>query len=324
MGTLQTHLISLISTPLFIFVICLEIILSHIHPPHRFNWRDSLNNFMLSILSGLIDLLVRGLSLIVLIFTFELRLDTLEHNIAYWILLLLLVDMMHYWLHRLGHTCRLFWAMHVNHHSSDQFNFTVGFRASVLEPFYRFVFFIPLTILGFQPIDIFFVYSITEIWAILTHTEKVRKLGWLEYIFVTPSHHRVHHASNPKYLDMNMGTVFIFWDKIFGTFQKELPAEEYEPLRYGLTKPLEKENLPHIIFHEWKNILLDLRRKDIGWKVKFKYLFGPPGWSHDGTRLTSHQLRLNEKWKTLKSKEPTQNQELPARPKSEYPCGQAV
>jgi hypothetical protein len=121
-----------------------------------------------------------------------------------------------------------------------------------------------------------------------------------------------------------MGTVFIFWDKIFGTFQKELPAEEYEPLRYGLTKPLEKENLPHIIFHEWKTIIKDLRRKDISWKIKLNYLLGPPGWSHDGSRLTSNQLRLNEKWKTLKSRDSTEKQELRDKPKSEYPCGQAV
>ncbi len=323
MGTVQTQLVSLISTPLFILVIGFEIILSHIHPPHRYNWKDSLNNFALSILSGLIDLLVRGLSLIVMAFAFEFRLFSPEHSIFYWLALVPLVDLMHYWLHRLGHTVRLIWAMHVNHHSSDQFNFTVGFRASVFEPFYRFLFFIPLTIIGFKPIDIFFVYSITEIWAILTHTEKVRKLGWLEYTFVTPSHHRVHHASNPKYLDRNMGTLFIFWDKLFGTFQKELPEQEYEPIRYGLTKPLEKENIPHLIFHEWKNIIKDLRQKDISWKNKWNYVFGPPGWSHDGRTLTSKQLRLNEKKKLLSETAIARKDEDPSV-KTGYPWGQAV
>jgi sterol desaturase/sphingolipid hydroxylase (fatty acid hydroxylase superfamily) len=323
MDTFQANLVSLISTPLFVFVIGLEIILSHIHPPHKYNWRDSLNNFALSILSGLTDLLVRGLSLIVLAFTFKFRLFSFEHGVIYWVALLFLVDISHYWLHRLGHTVRLIWAMHVNHHSSDQFNFTVGFRASVLEPFYRFLFFIPLTIIGFKPIDIFFIYSITEIWSILTHTEKVGKLGWLEYIFVTPSHHRVHHASNPKYLDRNMGTLFIFWDKLFGTFQKELPELEYEPIRYGLTKPLEKENIPHLIFHEWKNIINDLRRRDLSWKNKWKYLFGPPGWSHDGSSLTSKQLRLNEKKKLL-GDAATGGKETDSHVKTGYPWGQAV
>src|SRR5438270_12794801 len=111
---------------------------------------------------------------------------------------------------------------------------------------------------------------------------------------VTPSHHRVHHASNPKYLDKNLGMFFIIWDKMFGTFQPELPAGEYESLRYGLTKPLLKETPTNIVFHEWKQIVEDLKRTDIGWREKIFYLFGPPGWSHDGTRLTSEQLRSRE------------------------------
>jgi hypothetical protein len=91
-----------------------------------------------------------------------------------------------------------------------------------------------------------------------------------------------------------MGTVFIIWDKLFGTFQRELPADRYQPIRYGITRPIEKETLPLIIFHEWKDIVKDVRRKDISFKQKLMYLFGPPGWSHDGTKMTSEQLRLKE------------------------------
>jgi sterol desaturase/sphingolipid hydroxylase (fatty acid hydroxylase superfamily) len=241
-----------------------------------------------------VDIVMRGISFALLTFFFTYGFLTLTHSFLYWLVLLLLVDMMHYWLHRLGHTCRLFWAVHVNHHSSSQFNFTVGFRAGVLEPLYRFAFFIPVALLGFQPVDILLMYSITEIWAILTHTEKIHKLGWLEYILVTPSHHRVHHASNVKYLDRNMGSVFIFWDKLFGTFQEELPPEQYERIRYGLTTPPEKETLPSIIFHEWTAIWKDVHRPGITWKQKLHYVFGPPGWSHDGSRQTSEQLRRRE------------------------------
>jgi sterol desaturase/sphingolipid hydroxylase (fatty acid hydroxylase superfamily) len=206
-------------------------------------------------------------------------------------MLLLAEDFLYYWLHRWDHEIRLFWAVHVTHHSSEHMNFTVGFRSSVFQPLYRFVYFIPLALCGFKPLDIIFIYSATQIWGIFVHTELINKMGWLEYILVTPSHHRVHHASNPKYLDKNMGMFLIIWDQLFGTFQPELTAEEYQPRKYGLTKPLEKTTPGNIIFHEWNDIGKDLSREDIGWKEKWNYVFGPPGWSHDGSRLTSDQMR---------------------------------
>jgi len=173
-------------------------------------------------------------------------------------------------------------------------NFTVGFRSSVFQPLYRFLYFIPLAFLGFRPLDIVFMYSATQIWGIFVHTELIDKMGWLEYILVTPSHHRVHHASNPKYLDKNMGMFLIIWDQLFGTFQPELSAEEYQTRKYGLTKPMEKTGPVDLVFHEWAAIGKDLTQRDIGWKEKWQYIFGPPGWSHDGSRLTSEQLRQAE------------------------------
>jgi sterol desaturase/sphingolipid hydroxylase (fatty acid hydroxylase superfamily) len=291
MGTLQQQLLVLITTPLYAIIIGIEILVSNIHHTGSYSLRETIHNFSLSIFSGLVDLVMRGISFAILTIFFIGSPFSLEHSFIYWLALLLLVDMMHYWLHRLSHTCRLLWAVHVNHHSSSHFNFSVGFRAGVLEPLYRYLFFIPIALAGFQPIDILLIYSITEIWAILTHTEKIKKLGWLEYILVTPSHHRVHHASNVKYLDRNMGSAFIIWDKLFGTFQEELPTDQYEAIRYGLTKPPEKETIPAIIFHEWGAIWQDVRRPGLTWKQKLHYVFGPPGWSHDGSRLTSDELR---------------------------------
>jgi hypothetical protein len=142
--------------------------------------------------------------------------------------------------------------------------------------------------------DILFVYSATQIWGIFVHTELINKMGWLEYILITPSHHRVHHASNPKYLDKNMGMFLVIWDKMFGTFQPELPAEEYQPLKYGLTKNLEKPNAATVVFHEWIAIGKDVFRKGLTFKQRWNYLFGPPGWSHDGSRLTSEEMRRQE------------------------------
>jgi len=126
------------------------------------------------------------------------------------------------------------------------------------------------------------------------HTELIHKMGWLEYILVTPSHHRVHHASNPKYLDKNMGMFLIVWDKLFGTFQPELSATNYQPVKYGLTKNLENPNALSIIFHEWIQIAKDVFQPSISFKQRMNYLFGPPGYSHDGSRLTSEQIRAKE------------------------------
>jgi sterol desaturase/sphingolipid hydroxylase (fatty acid hydroxylase superfamily) len=291
MGTLQQQLLVLITTPLYAIIIGIEILVSNIHHTGSYSLRETIHNFSLSIFSGLVDLVMRGISFAILTIFFIGSPFSLEHSFIYWLALLLLVDMMHYWLHRLSHTCRLLWAVHVNHHSSSHFNFSVGFRAGVLEPLYRYLFFIPIALAGFQPIDILLIYSITEIWAILTHTEKIKKLGWLEYILVTPSHHRVHHASNLKYLHRNMGSALIIWDKLFGTLHEELPTDQYEAIRYGLTKPPEKETIPAIIFHEWGAIWQDVRRPGLTWKQKLHYVFGPPGWSHDGSRLTSDELR---------------------------------
>jgi hypothetical protein len=156
----------------------------------------------------------------------------------------------------------------------------------VLQPLYRFIYFIPLPLLGFQPMDIALMYSATQIYGILIHTQMVGKLGFLEWFMVTPSHHRVHHGSNPEYLDKNIGMIFIIWDRLFGTFQPELETVQ---LRYGLTTKLKAPNPANIILHEWQEIWKDLR-KPVSFRVKLKYVFGPPGWSHDGSRKTSKEL----------------------------------
>lgn len=300
MGTAHEQLLIFITTPLYIVVIGLEILLSHLYHEKSYTWKDTLQNVYLMLLNFGLDLLIRGIYIgIILSFFFDHRIaEPISNHWLYWIVLLVFEDFMYYWLHRVDHFCRLFWATHVTHHSSPHFNLTVGFRSSVMEPFYRFLYFIPIALCGFRPIDIAFIYAATQIWGILVHTERINKLGFLEYFLVTPSHHRVHHGSNPKYLDKNMGMFLIIWDKLFGTFQPELKAEKYQPVKYGLTTPLKKEDPVTLVFHEWHSIWKDLLRKDISWKEKWNYLFGPPGWSHDGSRLTSKQLRRVEAGET--------------------------
>jgi len=292
--TLLENVKILINTPFFILVIGVEIFLSNYQHQKLYTFRETATNFFLSIVNGGLDLLVRGAYFVVLIYCWNKSLTAIQNPWLYWISLVVLVDFMMYWLHRLEHECRLFWAVHVTHHSAEHLNFSVEFRTSVFQPLYRFIFFIPLAFIGFQPVDIFLSYSFMQIWGLLVHTTLIKKMGVLEYFMVTPSHHRVHHASNVKYLDRNMGMCLIIWDKLFGTFQKELPAQEYEPIRYGLTKPLEKTDPLTIIFHEWKGIRIDVGKKNISWKQRLGYLFRPPGWSHDKSKLTSDEMRKRE------------------------------
>ncbi|MBS1600147.1 MAG: sterol desaturase family protein [Bacteroidetes bacterium] len=293
-GALREQILILISTPVYIFIIGLEVFLSNYQHRKLYTWKDTAVNIYLMMTNSGIDLLFRVIYIAILGYCYDHRWISFTHVFTYWFVLVLAEDFLYYWLHRFDHEIRLFWAVHVTHHSSEHMNFSVGFRSSVFQPLYRFIYFIPLAFLGFKPLDIVFVYSATQIWGIFVHTEIVRKMGWLEYILVTPSHHRVHHASNPKYLDKNLGMFLIIWDQLFGTFQPELTDENYQPKKYGLTKSIGKETPVTLIFHEWKNIWKDISRTDIGWKEKWFYLFGPPGWSHDGSRRTSEELRKEE------------------------------
>ena len=287
---LKEQLLILITTPLYILVIGAEILLSHLHVKKYYSLKETLVNIYLCTLNGAIDLLFRAVYLVILAAIFGFHIVSFAaYPVVYWVSLFLLEDLAFYVEHRVDHYCRFFWAVHVTHHSSEEFNLTTGFRSSVLQPLYRFIYFLPLVLLGFQPIDIVFMYSLTQIYGILVHTQYINKMpAWFETIFVTPSHHRVHHASNIRYLDKNMGMILIIWDKLFGTFQEEVV---HDPVKYGLTKNLEKPyHLSNIIFHEWKNLSTDLRKK-IPLSTKLKYLVMPPGWSHDGSSKTAKQLR---------------------------------
>jgi sterol desaturase/sphingolipid hydroxylase (fatty acid hydroxylase superfamily) len=207
--------------------------------------------------------------------------------------LFILVDLAFYFEHRIEHYCRLFWAVHVTHHSSEEFNLTTGFRSSVFQPVYRFIYLAPIALLGFTPLDIVFMYSATQTYGILVHTQYINKMPrWFEAIFVSPSHHRVHHGSNVIYLDRNMGMCLIIWDRMFGSFQEE---KKEMPVKYGLTKPVEHASNPlNIIFHEWRNVAQDLKKKT-SFGTRLKYIFMPPGWSHDGSTKTARQMRRERK-----------------------------
>ena len=287
---LKEQLLILITTPIYVIVIGLEMLLSHLHVKKYYTLKDTLMNVYLCTLNGGIDLLFRAVYVFILLYIYQFHfVDLSSQPFLYWPLLFILEDIAFYAEHRVDHFCRFFWAVHVTHHSSEEFNLTTGFRSSVLQPLYRFIYFLPLVLVGFKPIDIVFMYSLTQIYGILVHTQYIQKMPrWFETVFVSPSHHRVHHASNIRYLDRNMGMVLIVWDRLFGTFQEEV---QEDPVKYGLTKQLDNPYDPvKIIFHEWLHIGSDLRKK-IPFSVKIKYLLMPPGWSHDGSSKTAKQLR---------------------------------
>jgi sterol desaturase/sphingolipid hydroxylase (fatty acid hydroxylase superfamily) len=278
------------SIPFYTILIGAEIFISNWGDKKFYTIKDVLQNVLLTIMNASLDVLLRSLFVLgVLSWSYSHHVLKIDSPFIYWPLLFILEDFAFYIEHRVDHYCRLFWAVHLTHHSSQEFNLSTGFRSSVFQPVYRFIYFIPITLLGFEPIDILFMYSVTQTYGIIVHTRYIQKLPkFIEAIFVTPAHHRVHHASNIIYLDKNMGMCLIIWDKMFGTFQDELPEE---PVVYGLTSPVDNPNnaLSHVGL-EWKKMYTDMKR-DLPFATKIKYLLMPPGWSHDGSTKTAVQLR---------------------------------
>jgi sterol desaturase/sphingolipid hydroxylase (fatty acid hydroxylase superfamily) len=281
-----------VSTPFYAIIILGEVLLSNAQDRNYYTWKDTFTNVYLMLLNAGVDLMFRVVSWSILLYFYQYKIITIENVFLYWFVLFIAEDFLYFLLHYVDHYSRLFWAVHVTHHSSEYFNLSTGFRSSVFQPLYRFIYFIPLALIGFSPADIAIMFSITQIYGILVHTSYIKKFKtypwkFLEYIFVTPSHHRVHHGSNVEYLDKNMGMTLIIWDKIFGTYQEEI---DDLPIQYGLVTKVENPGPVNIVFHEWKKILQDLK-KPVPFMTKLKYIFMPPGWSHDGSTLTAEQMR---------------------------------
>jgi sterol desaturase/sphingolipid hydroxylase (fatty acid hydroxylase superfamily) len=194
----------------------------------------------------------------------------------------------YYWLHRGSHRIRWFWADHAVHHSPNELNFAAAYRLGWMSKLSGTgIFYLPLIWLGFPPDAVIATLSINLLYQFWLHADWIPKLGWLEYVLNTPSHHRVHHAANLDYLDANYGGVLIVFDRLFGTFVAERADL---PCRYGLVKPITTYNPLAIAFHEWRAILRDLRTARSLSEVA-GYLFGPPGWRPGGAGLTTEDLR---------------------------------
>jgi alkylglycerol monooxygenase len=262
-----------LSIPIFFILIAIELIIDRFTHKDLYNLPDTLSNLSCGITQQLSGLFLKVLAVGVYQFIYEYTaLFSLEKSFLYWFALFLLVDFAYYWAHRMSHEINLFWGGHVVHHQSEEYNLSVALRQSSLQVVWTFAFNLPIAFLGFSTVDFVLVSSLNTLYQFWIHTETIGKLGWLEYILNTPSHHRVHHGRNPKYIDKNHAGSLIIWDKLFGTFQ----AEEEKPV-YGITKPLQSWNPVFANVSHYVQMASDLKRIE-SWKDRIKYLFKKPGW----------------------------------------------
>lgn len=277
------------AVPFFLFFIGLEYWFSQKQGKSYHKFESSIANINIGIVERIIDLFAAG--------GFYFFYDFLHQKFAIfeiqptwwlWVLLLLVTDFLWYWYHRFGHEINLFWGFHVVHHSSEEFNYTAGTRITYFQAVIRTLFWSVLPIIGFPAEMITTILLIHGAYPFFTHTQTIGKLGWLEYILVTPSHHRVHHASNEAYLDKNYGDIFIFWDKLFGTF-----AEEKEPATYGLTKQLNSYSLIWQHFHYLVELFYAVKQQK---RIinKLKIIFGRPADFDAAVRPQVEQLFLSK------------------------------
>jgi len=278
----------LYSIPAFIVLMILEGIWTRKHPEHIVGYerRDTVASLSMGVVNVGVSAVAKLASIPFFAWVYTHRIADLGQPSMWWSWLVLLFaeDFCYYWFHRTHHEVRLLWAAHVNHHSSQHYNLSTALRQALLTPVTGPIFWAPLALLGFPPVMILTAQAWSLLYQFWLHTEAIGKLGPLEWIMNTPSHHRVHHGKNVLYLDRNHAGIFIIWDRMFGTFQVE-----EERVIYGLTKDIHTFNLVQIGLHELVAISRDVARAP-GAFAKLGYIFAPPGWSHDGSTKTAGQL----------------------------------
>lgn len=277
------------AVPFFVFFMLLEYYISKRKNKNIHQFNESVANINVGIVERITDLLTTGSFFFLFSWLNQnWAIFTIESNWLTWVLLFLATDLVWYWYHRFGHEINLFWAAHIVHHQSDDFNYTAAARITVIQALARGLFWSILPIIGFPAEMIAALLLIHGTYPFFTHTQLVGKLGWLEYIIVTPSHHRVHHSSNPEYLDKNYGDMLIIWDKIFGTF-----AEEKAEPKYGLTKSLGSHSFLWQHFHYFLELIVAVRLAKT-FKAKLKVIFGSPD-DHDPKIRALLERKLSQK-----------------------------
>jgi sterol desaturase/sphingolipid hydroxylase (fatty acid hydroxylase superfamily) len=280
-----------LAVPFFIALILVELLWIHLaRRGGRYETRDAVTSLVMG--AGNV---AEGLFLGFVAWAFFMvlwEITPLDLGTSVWVVLLCFVldDLRYYWVHRFGHRIRWVWASHVNHHSSQHYNLTTALRQTWTGTFtFMMIVRAPLILLGFHPAMVLFCGGLNLIYQFWIHTEAIGRMPrWVEAVMNTPSHHRVHHGRNPRYLDANYAGVFIVWDRLFGTFVPERADEKPD---YGLVQNLGTFNPLRVAFHEWAAILRDVTRPGLNLRERVMYAVAPPGWSHDGSRLTSEQIK---------------------------------
>jgi sterol desaturase/sphingolipid hydroxylase (fatty acid hydroxylase superfamily) len=281
------------AVPGFVLLVLIEMIWAWRRRPEAYEPRDTLTSLAFGLGSTVAGLATGGLVIALFLWLYQFRLFDVGWAWWAWIACFVIDDLAYYAFHRAAHRVRWFWASHVNHHSSQHYNLSTALRQTWTGFFAaNFVFRAPLVLIGFHPAMMAICAGFNLIYQFWIHTEAIGRMPrWFEAVMNTPSHHRVHHATNPRYLDRNYAGVFIVWDRMFGTFEPEVDDER---IRYGIVKQLGSFNLLWGVFHEWIGIAQDAWRAP--WRHKLSYVWREPGWSHDGSRETSDAIR--ERWRS--------------------------
>jgi sterol desaturase/sphingolipid hydroxylase (fatty acid hydroxylase superfamily) len=269
------------AAPIMFFFVLLEYLISYFQGDHYYEKKETIGSILVGIGNVIIGVLLK--TFLFYVFVILYNFIPWRMSLNWWTFLpcYIVFDFFSYWTHNISHRLRFFWATHVVHHSGHHYNLTVSFRLSWVQ-YIKIVFVFPVALMGFHPVIIFMVSQLAVLFQFWVHTEYIRKLHpWIEYIFATPSNHRVHHGSQEKYINKNYGATFIIWDRMFGSYQGE-----EEKVIYGLTHDMVKKDNPiHINFHEYVSMVDDVKRAK-GWRKKFFFIFGDPikiAKSHDPT-----------------------------------------
>ena len=264
------------AAPIFTFMIFCEFIYGYFKNRNNYRLNDTFTSISLGMMSRFPAYLQLGVQGLVYAFIWnQFNLGLLNsYTPLIWVLAFVLYDLSYYWLHRCHHEIKFLWASHVVHHHGEEFNLSTALRQTGTDFIFKWVFYTPMLFLGVPPEIFVTVAALNLIYQFWVHTEHIDRLGFLDYIFVTPSNHRIHHAQNKEYIDANYGGVFIIWDIIFGTFKDE--RKELKPI-YGTSKPLKSWNPFWANFEVWTEIFKDTWRTK-SWKDKFKVWISRPKW----------------------------------------------
>lgn len=278
-----------LAVPAFVLLVAVEMLIARFKGRHRYEPKDTLTSLALGTGSTVAGALTGAAVFGMAMWLYQFRLTTIGWAWYWFALCFVLDDFAYYLFHRSAHRVRWFWASHVIHHSSQHYNLSTALRQTWTGFIsLAFLFRMPLFLIGFHPAMVFFVAGVNLIYQFWIHTEVIGRMPrWFEAVMNTPSHHRVHHATNPRYLDKNYAGVFIVWDRWLGTFEGE---RDDERPRYGIVKNLGSFHLFWAAFHEWWGIAKDVWTAP-GLRAKINYVIREPGWSHDGSRDTSDTIR---------------------------------